>query len=183
MIIGLAGLKGSGKSAVADAIVARLSAEKSYKLPFAAGLKLMLRTLLVNANVNDVDQYIYGDKKEEPLYVLGGQTARYAMQTLGTEWGRELISENLWTNITMARAMSLESVGATVVIDDVRFPGELQAIKQAKGVVFNIVRPGVEPGSDEHQSEFGVYAPHVGNGKTPDVAACIILKELGYAIL
>ena len=35
------------------------------------------------------EAHIEGALKEVPCELLGGKTPRYAMQTLGTEWGRD----------------------------------------------------------------------------------------------
>ena len=96
MIVGITGFKGSGKSTVANVFTQHGYAYK----PFAGPLKAMLMALLLGAEVPQelAVRALYGDLKESPMESLGGRTARHAMQTLGTEWGRDLISPSLWTD-------------------------------------------------------------------------------------
>lgn len=70
------------------------------------------------------------------------------MQTLGTEWGRECIAPDVWTRLTLAGASLRE--GRSVVIDDVRFPNEVVAIRALGGIVVRIERPGLVP--EDHPS-------------------------------
>lgn len=120
---------GAGKTTAANAI---MRAHNVTRVPFAAPLKLMLEAVGVPlAN-------LYGDQddKAKPLDVLCGKSARHAMQTLGTEWGRQCIGPDFW-----ARAWC--SVAAQhpegVVADDVRFPNEAEAIRSLGGLVICIV--------------------------------------------
>lgn len=69
--------------------------------------------------------------------MLCGHSARYAMQVLGTEWGRQQIGEDLWERIwcnAVARS------GHRAVADDVRFPNEVDAVKRCGGYVICVVR-------------------------------------------
>lgn len=144
-LIGLVGYAGSGKSLAADC----LAPHGYYRTRFAAPLKDMLRSLgLTQAEVD-------GHLKEVPCELLGGKTPRHAMITLGTEWGRNLIDYNLWVRVTMHKVNHSLSVGdKKVVIDDVRFPNEAQAIRDAGGTIWRIDRVGVGAGSS-HISETG----------------------------
>jgi len=126
-LIGLCGDAGAGKSTAA----AILEAQGYTRLRFAESLKAMICALLTSAGMTDAEaiRCTDGDTKEAPLDVLGGQTPRHAMQMLGTEWGRQRITGDLWVRITMARAEALLAEGKQVVIDDVRFPNEAAAVR------------------------------------------------------
>ena len=64
--------------------------------------------------------------KELPHKDLCNQTIRRAMQTLGTEWGRNLIGQDIWVNALERR---IKSTGASVIlIPDVRFDSEAEMI-------------------------------------------------------
>ena len=136
MIIGLTGYAGSGKSTAAQILVER---HGFTLVKFAGPLKKMMRCLGLG------DREIEGDLKETPHPVLNNKTPRYAMQTLGTEWGRDQIGPALWVNVAMEAACKVLDQGGRVVIDDCRFPNEAAAIKQAGGTVIKINRPGVGP--------------------------------------
>lgn len=146
-LIGLAGRKGAGKDTVASVFL-----EQGFtNLKFAGGLKAMIATLLAYQGVDDamIERMIEGDLKEVPSEFLGGKTPRFAMQTLGTEWGRDLISNNLWVGATMNRAGSV----GDAVITDVRFPNECEAVRKAGGLTIRIQASDQADVSDAHPSE------------------------------
>jgi hypothetical protein len=63
-------------------------------IKFAEPLKAMLDTYLSYARASmrtHIERMIDGDLKEWRPAVFGGRSARYAMQTLGTEWGRQMM--------------------------------------------------------------------------------------------
>lgn len=136
LIIGINGLAQSGKSTAASFLVDRYSFEK---VSFATPLKSMLTALGVDVQ----------DKLSTPP-VLCGKTVRHALQTLGTDWGRNLIGGDVWVRAAMAKAEGKPAV----VFDDVRFDNEAEAIKEAGGVIWRVTRPGAE--RMEHASEWGI---------------------------
>lgn len=128
-VIGLIGPEGAGKSTCA----AILEGRHGYaRLPFAAPLKRMIAALGVH------DRHLYGtpEDKAAPLAIFGGKSARWAMQTLGTEWGRECIGAGFWGDVWESQAGGLERV----VSDDVRFPNEAERVRRMGGVVLCVVR-------------------------------------------
>jgi hypothetical protein len=159
-LIALTGFAGSGKSTAAKHLVA---AHGFTLVKFAGPLKSMMRCLGMG------DREIEGDLKEEPHRVLNYKTPRYAMQTLGTEWGREIIGQNLWVDVGMASAHAVLDQGGSVVIDDCRFQNEADAVKRLDGEVIQITRPRVGL-INEHVSENIPIAPsyHWLNDGTED---------------
>lgn len=147
MIIGLVGLAGSGKSEVARVLIEEAQFER---VKFADPLKNMLRTMLrdIGHTAEDVERYVEGDLKESVVDGVG-VTARRLMVTLGTEWGRDCIAQDLWIRLWSARA----EMSDHVVADDVRFDNEVEAIRSRGGEIWQIVRPGVEKAADAHVSE------------------------------
>jgi hypothetical protein len=145
MIIGFTGLAGSGKSTAAMHLA---SAHKFQRLRFAGALKLMLHAMHLTPEETD------GSLKEEPCSLLDGKTPRYAMQTLGTEWGRDLISPDLWVNVWRREvgAILFKQPKADIVVDDVRFDNEVHAILELGGIIVRITRYGVARASG-HASE------------------------------
>jgi hypothetical protein len=142
MIVGLIGRRRAGK----DTAGAALIEDGFFQIRFADGLKTMLSALFEWLDMSDrtIKRMIEGDLKEVPVELLGGKTTRFAMQTLGTNWGRELVGEDIWVNTALARATRYDRS----VITDCRFPNEVSAIKAAGGVVVRIVRPGNTPLED-----------------------------------
>lgn len=138
MIIGLCGLAGSGKSTAADYLVKDLG---FVRRRFAGPLKNMIKVLGLT------DEHTDGALKEVPCDLLGGRTPRYAMQTLGTEWGRDLIVKDLWIRAWEASLPTVDDV----VVDDCRFENEAAAIEQRGGVLVYLAgRGGIAGG---HSSE------------------------------
>lgn len=69
-----------------------------------------------------------------------GKTPREAMQSLGTEWGRELIHPDIWVT---AWSNYVFKIGAGyVVVDDVRFLNEINAVRNRNGIIVRVERPG-----------------------------------------
>lgn len=142
MIVGLVGPAGCGKTTAAVGL-AMLKGGNFVRRRFAAPLKDMLHALGLTKEHTD------GALKEEPCELLGGKTPRHAMQTLGTEWGRALITDDLWIRAWRA---ALPTPDINVVIDDCRFPNEAAAIRELGGVLIRINRPGFVHAAT-HESE------------------------------
>jgi hypothetical protein len=155
-LIGFTGAAGAGKTTAAKFLVGL-----GYKkVSFADPLRDMLHVLGVPCEVM-ADPVA----KEQPHPALNGKTPRYALQTLGTEWGRETISPTLWTDTAMRRAARLRGLGLGVVFDDVRFDNEARAVRAAGGVIIRLQLDGTvqtthksEAGVDESLVDFNFYA-------------------------
>lgn len=76
-------------------------------------------------------------------------TPRWLLQYIGTECFRQIIHPNTWVNATYAGIND----GDNVVITDVRFPNEADAVKEHGGIVIRISRPVTDKVSDNHVSE------------------------------
>ena len=127
MLIGLIGPEGAGKSLGATILAYHL---RVPIVPFAAPLKDMILALGVDR------KHVYGKPadKAAPLSIFCGKTARHAMQTLGTEWGRQCIGEDFWRNAWLAR------VEAGGIADDVRFANEAATIHDRGGLIVRVIR-------------------------------------------
>lgn len=135
-IVAFIGTKGSGKSTAAAAMESLDFTE--YK--FADELKAMLRTLLMMRGLtySQAQRRVEGDLKEEPSPFLDGHTPRYAMQTIGTEWGRWLMGPDFWLGGLLARL----PFDGNIVISDARFPNEIEALRSVGAYIVKIERPG-----------------------------------------
>jgi hypothetical protein len=108
-------------------------------LKFAGPIKEMLRALGLN------DKHLEGELKELPSDLIGGQSPRHAMQTLGTEWGRMVMGRNFWADMWVHNATRILDEGRKVVVDDCRFPNELQSVLSLGGTSVGIRRPNLNP--------------------------------------
>ncbi|WP_374834639.1 deoxynucleotide monophosphate kinase family protein [Paenochrobactrum pullorum] len=139
-VIALTGLAGSGKSTASAYLQS-----KGYRLTkFASPLKDMLRAIGYS------EAEIEGHLKEAPR--ADGYTPRHAMQTLGTEWGRNCMGQNFWVNIWKERASS-----GLIVVDDCRFPNEADAVRSLGGTVIRLEGRGGIAG--RHVSEAMDFEP------------------------
>lgn len=175
-LIGITGLAGSGKSTAAQA----LEDAGYWRMRFADPLKAMVRALLRECGYDDatIARMIDGDLKQQPIPELCGKTPRQVMQTLGTEWGRNMVGDTLWTGIARRKA---ERSPWPVVVDDVRFGNEAGLIRDMGGMVIKVRRPGV--GLMDHPSETGVLGIEadvdLDNGGTEDALRRAALTVCG----
>ena len=148
MIIGLTGFKGCGKSTVAQIMEERLG----YKIrSFATPIKDMLRAMGLS------HEELYDPKTKEVVIEDFGKSPREMMQTLGTEWGRMLVSSDIWVTGLMRQVNDEDNY----VIDGVRFPNEAAAIHARGGKVVRVVRPTDSSKSDSHISEQGLNSEKI----------------------
>jgi hypothetical protein len=141
---------GCGKTTVAQHLIDQYD---YTPIRFAGPLKDMLRTLLVHMGVREehLRRYTDGDLKETNLPGFD-ITARRALQTLGTDWGRAYVHPEVWVRIASDMASNLIKTGGLVVIDDMRFPNEYEAVKALGGQVWMVTRPGATI-TQRHSSE------------------------------
>jgi len=146
-LISLFGPQQVGKSTTADSMVETLG---YTKLSFADPLYAMAAVLadMSVKNLRKID-------KEEPREEFEGQTLRRVLQTLGTEWGRDIIGRELWCNTCLRKAEALLDAGDKVVIDDCRFQNEYQGLRGLGAKFIRIVREDmpVEQSDPGHGSE------------------------------
>jgi hypothetical protein len=144
---------GAGKSTVAA-----LLADKGFKvLPFAAPMKDMVVVLLEAlghdpgaARLMVTDQY---RKKQEVPGI--GKTPRDLLRTLGTEWGRNAVCNDLWLQCWEARARQYLRSGHSVVCDDVRFLNEIGIIESLPNAeIWRVDWEGAE--TSDHPSDNGI---------------------------
>jgi dephospho-CoA kinase len=142
-LIGIAGRARSGKDTVANFIIAAIG---GYRYSFADPIRAMLAPLGVDMN----DPY-WQARKEDVIPALG-VSPRRMMQTLGTEWGRNLINPDLW--LVMAHQRLLRN-GPGMVISDVRFENEAAWIRKHGGRIIHVIRPEAKA-VEAHASEDGI---------------------------
>lgn len=131
VIVAIFGYKRSGKSTLSRAFESR----GSHRAPIATPLKEMLRTMGLT------DEQLYGSEKEKPSELLGGATPRWAMQSLGTEWGRDCIGPDVWIR-SWAHTTPMDK---DVVVDDLRFPNEAGYLLSLGAYFIKIERDGTVP--------------------------------------
>jgi len=151
VIIGICGPAGAGKSTVADMMCSDgLGASIPLAEPLYRGISAMFG--IPEGNLAD-----RGTKEQAIDWI--GQSPRRLLQTLGTEWGREVVGQDIWVKICLRRAAATLGAGyRRVVVPDVRFDNEAAAIREAGGIVVSVARPDgcVDGEAMRHASEAGV---------------------------
>ena len=158
-VIGLAGPARSGKDTVAD-ILEEITPGRVDREAFADRLKLVA-ALSLGVSVHPDDVGVSGIrrwadrfKEAESLAIIGpGGTVlseisgREFLQRLGAEAIRGVLGDD-----TFVEAISFEREADLLVLTDVRYPNEAEAIRRNGGEVWRVTRPGVSR-ANGHSSE------------------------------
>ena len=145
-VIGICGRAGSGKTTVAGMIPGAVVVQLADPLYAAVAVMLGLPESMLRS-----PHY-----KEKPVPGLG-KSPRQMMQTLGTEWGREMVDRQIWIRLLERRISALRDAGVeTVAVADVRFENEAAAIRAMPGgEIWRVHRAGPSTAAS-HSSEAGV---------------------------
>ena len=147
-VLGLTGRRGSGKSSVAKVLADIYDFEV---MSFATPIKDMLSAMGIP------DKYLHDPEFKEKPVPGYGKSGRFMMQTLGTDWARNLIGQSVWVRAVKDRISELK---LDVVLDDVRFENEASMIHAYGGMIVRIERPNIDA-ADEHRSERPLDDDHV----------------------
>ena len=174
MIIGFTGLKQSGKSTASAFLQGQYGfVNLNFKSAMIEEIKKNFPTFLeaeANTHKCSVDD----------LFTSKPGSFRQFLQNYGTELRRGFDS-NYWVNRWLATANKLwMSDQKNIVVDDVRFLNEAEAIRIAGGKIIRIVRKGQDtPDSHSSETEMAFIKPdqtiEVGEGEV--VLLCDKLKE------
>lgn len=146
-LIGIAGAARTGKDTLANFIIAAIG---GYRYGFADPIREMMKPLGI-----DMSDPYWQVNKENVIPALG-VSPRRIMQTLGTDWGRQMINARLWIFLANQRLLAF---GPGMVISDVRFEDEADWIRQHGGLILHIQRD--VQAVEEHVSENGVQIQDV----------------------
>jgi len=151
VLIGLAGRSGCGKDTIAQHLIKQHSFEAvSLAEPIRIGLQAMFG--LTCAQLND------RELKDSQLAWIN-KTPSQLMQTLGTEWGRNRVHEEIWLLVAKHRIADLRRCAkpANIVITDLRFENEARFVRDLGGIVWHVTRPGYRnEARGDHASELGI---------------------------
>ena len=145
MIVGLVGFIGAGKGTVADLLVER---HNFFKESYANSLKDACSIIFGwNREMlegNTPESRAWREQKDEWWSNKLGRefSPRLALQLMGTEAGRDVFHPDLWVHTVMRRCE--QAPWNNYVIADVRFPNEIEAIRDSGGRVIR-VRRGPDP--------------------------------------
>lgn len=136
LIIGLMGPAGAGKDTAAD----HLEDHHGFvRYAFAQPMRTMLEAAFVEAGIDYA--YIYERALKEQTIPGLGYSYRHLAQTLGTEWGRHQLDQDVWLRLAeMTLGLPAAPVHDRIVITDVRFANEAAWVRRHGGVVLRIQR-------------------------------------------
>jgi len=155
MIILISGKKRTGKTSAAQAIQEFIGDKYCALLQFADPIYEMAKQFMsmYKGGESTFDRTGDKDNYEEMFF---GKNFRQVMQTLGTEWGRKCIHEDVWALMGVRKADIILSAIPTlpIIFHDVRFPNEVSCMRNAfKQVVhWEVINPNVTL-EDAHESE------------------------------
>jgi hypothetical protein len=136
-LIGICGRAGCGKDTLAAALCNQLGYIR-YALAFP--IKCAINALLDQ----DID---WDDRAVKEAPTVLGPSPRELAQTLGTEWGRNYVREDVWLVLA---GMHYTKHRKPMIISDVRFDNEARWVRERNGIIIRI-----------HRDEVDSIAPHV----------------------
>jgi hypothetical protein len=142
LVIGLSGPARSGKDTAAGMLLSLLP--DAVQDSFAAPIR-ETACRIFGMTLAELEQ-----RKEEPVGWLG-VSPRQFMQKMGTEFGREMISDSLWVQSLLERNRN----APVLIVSDVRFENEASAIRARGGVIIHLRRPQAAAVA-AHVSERGI---------------------------
>lgn len=143
ILIGISGKKYSGKSTAAKVLTYGFCFDETT---FAEPLK---RAVAVLFNWESLD--LNNGPEKEVVDPRWGVSPRFVLQNMGTDYLRNTFCDDFFLKNLQNR---LEGHQPTLlVISDVRFPNEVEYIKNRGGHVWRIERPGLSYPKDQHPSE------------------------------
>jgi hypothetical protein len=162
MIIGVCGLIGSGKDTIADYLQ---NIHQFRRESFAHTLKDAVacvfgwdRELIEGRTRESREWREQVDVWWAERLNMPNLTPRYVLQVWGTEVARRSFHDDIWI---ASLENKLRKTHDDVVISDCRFPNEIQAIRNAGGIVIRVVR-GPEP-------EWYAHAEKVNRGPDQNI--------------
>lgn len=161
-LIGITGQIGAGKSLAASMVPGAVTVH------FADPIYDMVSALTGIAPEFLRDRRV----KNEPIFWLG-KSPRQLLQTVGTDWGRQMIDPDIWVRNLEERLVRMERQGYDrIVVPDVRFDNEAEFIRRRGGQVWQILRPANREPQSTHASESGISPELIDrslvNSGTPD---------------
>jgi hypothetical protein len=107
-----------------------------------------------------VEDYGWDTTKRNP-------EVRRLLQVLGTDFGRKMLGDDVWINIALSGIKSEDKI----VISDVRYPNEAEAIKKLSGSLWRINRhnhSAVNGHTSEHAMDNYMFNHVIYNDGTLD---------------
>lgn len=135
-LIGISGKKRSGKDTVCQRIIETLGYNRARRVAFADEVKVE-----VAAAIKESVEYVEENKDK----------LRLLLQAWGTDYRRNLCGPDYWVARAFNNVLKLPPSIHTVIIPDVRFISEAEAIHRVDGLVIRV--ESIRSPKDGHVSE------------------------------
>ncbi len=159
MIIAISGKIGSGKSTVGD-----IFEKQGFQLDSFAKSVKDICSILFGYDRNKIegstpDDRLWREKVDKNHTNLIGKnfTPRDAMVLVGTQFGRNMIHQNIWIETLFNRY----DKNTDLLITDLRFPNEYEEIKKRGGIVIRINRPNLTKLTNLNSSNSSNSSNHI----------------------
>ena len=148
-MVGVTGRKRHGKDSVAKVLVdTGLYKQVSFAEPLYQAVAKILNVPV---------EWVYAHKDEQIKWLKGSPTVRSLLQTMGTEWGRDMIDPDLWIKLCTNKIDRYHYEHYSVVVSDVRFINEAVALINKYGRrcrIWGVIKPDVKStDTSGHSSE------------------------------
>lgn len=191
LVVGVSGYARSGKDTVAAGLAGRAG---FVRVGFADALKraaLAIDPYISTVPANSGPLATAGvmgtlpvSRLSEVVHTMGWEAAktlpdvRRLLQRIGDEAGRRIHGEHVWVEA------AFRCHNPRLVISDVRYPNETEAIKAAGGLLIRVERPGVGP-ANGHTSETALDGWHfdtvlINNSTVEDLQGRAVLAVQGW---
>lgn len=148
-LIGLVGVKHSGKDTVANYIKSNYEHVTTHA--FAKPLKEACKTLFLFT-----DEQLHDPSQKEKMDERWNMSPRQAFQFIGTDVFRKTICSDFWLlHFSFWFEQLQKTDNQIVVITDVRFQNEVDLLKKMGGTIIKINRQTEL--QDNHESEQGIH--------------------------
>lgn len=184
-LIGLTGPAGAGK----DTVAAFLSSLHNFdQFALADPIRFAIMGMF-GLSITDMNNR---QAKEMTIDWIG-KSPRQLMQTLGTEWGRRHVADDIWLRIAARKIETFHAANqfhdipaAGIVVTDIRFENEAAWLRGQGGQLWHIHRPNatcLAGESAQHASEAGVTRQpgdiQINNLFGFDVLGSLVAEALG----
>lgn len=149
-LIALTGRAQSGK----DTVRAYLEQNHGYVgLAFADPIRELRAKFLSMAGADN--RYNTDESLKQTEIPELGVSRRVIEQTLGTEWGRDCIRQDLWLHLLKQKIQAIwaKSPDTRIVVSDLRFLNEESVLRDLGAEVWRMVRDSHAPVDLNHKSE------------------------------
>ncbi len=144
MIVGLGHYSRTGKDTFANYLI-----EECEKL----GIKAIKRSFAWKLKQITHDLYAWAGLREPEFYETDeGAALRNVKTAIGltpietwVKFGTDAVRQNVYQNTWLDYLLKTKVDADVLIIPDVRFPNEAEAVKEGGGWLLKVVRPGFEP--------------------------------------